>query len=137
MITRKRERYPFKRDRPNSDLAEERRGTYSYFEKTEFLQIIEITLRDSGRLKQIDDIIINDKIYENFLKYSFGVKKEVKRQNEIAFRNSYKPIKQREESRKTQLSQIQKITLDRQELNNLYKFGAMMFFNSLLISQHD
>jgi hypothetical protein len=137
LINRKIEKYPFKRGRPNSDLDEERRGAYSYFEKTEFLQIIEITLRDSERIKQIDDIVTNHKIYDDFLKYSFGVKKEVKKQNEIAFRNIYKPIKQREENKKTQLSQNQKITLDRQELNKLYKLGAMMFFNSLLFSQLD
>ena len=45
LITRKNEKFPFNRGRPNSDLAEGRRGAYSYFEKTEFLQIIEITLR--------------------------------------------------------------------------------------------
>jgi hypothetical protein len=135
LITRKNKKFPFNRGRPNSDLAEERRGAYSYFVKTEFLQIIEITLRDSKRLQQIDDIVTKHKIYGDFLKYSFGVKKEVKKQNEIAFRNSYKPIKQREENKKTQLSHKQKITLGREELNKLYKLGAMMFFNSLLLSQ--
>ena len=137
LITRKKEKYPFKRGRPNSDLDEERRGAYSYFEKTEFLQIIEIILRDSERLKQIDDIVTNEKIYEDFLKYSNVLKIKVKEENEIAFRNIYKPIKQREDNRKTQLFQKHKITLERQELNKLYKFGALMFFNSLLLSQLD
>jgi hypothetical protein len=137
LITRKKEKYPFKRGRPNSELDEERRGASSYFEKTEFLQIIEIILRDSERLKQIDDIVTNDKIYEDFFKYSIGVKKEVKKQNEIAFKNTYKPIKQREQNYKNQLNQKHKITFERQELNQLYKFGAMMFFNTLLISQPD
>jgi hypothetical protein len=78
LITRKNEKFPFNRGRPNSDLVEERRGAYSYFEKTEFLQTIEITLRDSERLQQIDDIVTNHRIYEDFLKYFFGVKKKLK-----------------------------------------------------------
>jgi hypothetical protein len=137
LITRKKGKYPFKRGRPNSDLDEERRGAFSYFEKTEFLQIIEIILRDSERLKQIDDIITNEKIYEDFLKYSNVLKIKVKEENEIAFRNIYKPIKQRDENKNTQSIQKNNNTLDRQELNILYEFGTMMFFNSLLLSQSD
>lgn len=160
LITRKKEKYPFKRGRPNSDLAEERRGAFSYFEKTEFLQIIEIILRDSERLKKIDDNVIHDKVFQDFIRYAYEVKKEEKEQNEIAFRNSYKPIKQKEESNNSKKEKLHKlsknqdliskfnnkteklvqkhnINLERDELNILYKNGALMFFNSLLLSQLD
>ena len=160
LLTRKKGKYPFRRGKPNSDLAEERRGSLSYYEKTEFLQIIEIILRDSERLKKIDDIVTNEKVYKEFLKYAHEVKKGEKEQDEIAFKNSYKPIKQIDESsnnskkvkplktsknqdllkfnnRKTQLVQKHIIALDRPELNILYKSGALMFFNSLLLSQLD
>jgi hypothetical protein len=40
-------------------------------------------------------------------------------------------------NRKTQLVQKHIIALDRPELNILYKNGALMFFNSLLLSQLD
>ena len=99
-------------------------------------------------------------MYKEFLKYAHEVKKREKEQDEIAFKNSYKPIKQRDESsnnskkvkprktsknqdllkfnnRKTQLVQKHIIALDRPELNILYKSGALMFFNSLLLSQSD
>ena len=137
LVSRKKDKFPFPRGRPNSDLAEERRGAYSYYEKTEFLQIMEIILRDAERLKKIDGIVTNDKIYQEFLKYSSEVKKGEKEKNEIAFKNSYKPIKQRDENRNTQLIQKDNNTLDRQELNILYELGTMMFFNSLLLSQLD
>ena len=161
LITRKKEKYPFKRGRPNSDLAEERRGAFSYFEKTELLQIIEIILRDSERLKKIDDNVTHDKVYQEFVTYAYGVKKEVKQRNEIAFRNSYKPIKHKEESNNSKKEKLHKISknqdliskfnnnkteklvqeyninLERDELNILYKNGALMFFNSLLLSQLD
>lgn len=137
LVSRKKEKFPFPRGRPNSDLAEERRGANSYLEKTDFLQIIEIILEDSQRLKKIDDIITNNKIYHEFLKYAYEVKKQEKDQNEIVFKNSYRPIKEKEENRKTRLGHKHNITLDRPELNILYKAGAMMFFNSLLLSQLD
>ena len=76
LITRKKEKYPFKRGRPNLDLDEETRGAYSYFEKTEFLQIIDSILEDSKRLKKIDNIVTNDEVYKEFLKYAHEVKKE-------------------------------------------------------------
>lgn len=161
LLTRKIEKFPFNRGRPNSDLAEERRGAYSYYEKTEFLQIIEIILMDSERLKKIDDNVTHDKVYQEFVTYAYGVKKEVKQRNEIAFRNSYKPIKHKEESNNSKKEKLQKISknqdliskfnnnkteklvqkynidLERDELNILYKNGALMFFNSLLLSQLD
>ena len=160
LLTRKNDKYPFSRGKPNSDLAEERRGSPSYYEKSDILQIINIILEDSERLKKIDDIVTNDKVYQKFVKYAHEVKKEEKGQDEIAFKNSYKPIKQIEESsnnskkvkshtiskyqdslkfnnRKTRLVQNHIITLDRPELNILYKNGALMFFNSLLLSQSD
>ena len=37
-------------------------------------------------------------MYKEFLKYAHEVKKGEKEQDEIAFKNSYKPIKQRDES---------------------------------------
>ena len=45
-------------------------------------------------------------------------------------------IKEKEKNRKTPLADKHKITLDKPELNILYKAGAMMFFN-LLLSQSD
>ena len=92
LLTRKTEKYPFSRGRPNLDLAEERRGSLSYYEKYAILQIIDIILNDSERLKKIDDIVTNDKAYQEFVRYVYGVKKEEKEQNEIAFRKSYSPI---------------------------------------------
>ena len=79
LLTRKKEKYPFRRGKPNSDLAEERRGSLSYYEKSDILQIIDIILEDSERLKQIDNIVTNDKVYKEFLKYSHEVKKEKRR----------------------------------------------------------
>ena len=161
LITRKNEKYPFRRGKPNSDLAEERRGSPSYREKSDILQIIDIILKDSERLKKIDDIVTNDKIYQEFLRYAYEVKKEEKEQNEIAFKNSYKPIKHKEESNNSKKEKLHKISknqdliskfnnnkteklvqkhninLERDELNILYKNGALMFFNSLLLSQLD
>ena len=137
LISRKKGKFPFPRGRPNSDLAEERRGANPYREKTEFLQIIELILEDSQRLKKIDDIISNNQIYHDFVKYAYDVKTQEKNQNEIAFKNSYRIIKEKEKNRKTPLADKHNITLDKPELNILYKAGAMMFFNSLLLSQSD
>ena len=57
------------RGRPNSDLDEERRGAFSYYEKSEILQIIDIILEDSERLKKIDDNVTHDKVYQESNQY--------------------------------------------------------------------
>ncbi|HET7642405.1 MAG TPA: hypothetical protein VFK40_02765 [Nitrososphaeraceae archaeon] len=106
-------------------------------EKTDFLHIIEIILEDSQRFTKIDDIVTNNKIFPEFLKYVYEVKKQEKDINEIAFKNSYRPIQQREENKKTQLTDKQNITLDKSDKIILYKSGAMMFFNSLLLFRLD
>ena len=101
------------------------------------LKIIELILKDSQRLKKIDDSITNNKIYHEFLKYVYEVKKQEKNQNETAFKNSYRMIKEKEKNRTIPLEDSHNITLEEPELNILYKAGAMMFFNSLLLSQSD
>jgi hypothetical protein len=160
LLTRKKEKYPFRRGKPNSDLAEERRGSLSYYEKSDILQIIDTIIKDSERLKKIDDNVIHEKVFQDFIRYVYEVKKEEKEQNEIAFKNSYKTIKQKEESNNSKKEKLHKlsknqdlismfnnktktlvqkhnINLERDELNILYKNGALMFFNSLLLSQLD
>ena len=63
-----------------------------------------------SRLKKIDDNVTHDKVYQEFVTYAYGVKKEVKQRNEIAFRNSYKPIKHKEENNNSKKEKVHKIS---------------------------
>lgn len=166
LMTRKSKKYPFRRGKPNSNLAEERRGSPSIYEQSDIQEIIDIILSDSVRLKKIDDIVTTHEIFPKFLNYSFERMFKQMKQNETSFRNSYKPIitnKKLKDLDKSNFSKKSKNewilaknldnekinnlsekytnkyknNLSRQQLNGLYVSGLLNFFNSFPLSQRD
>src|ERR671911_176923 len=73
LLERHNEKYPFKRGRPNSNLAKERRGKPVYYADSDIQKIFDSIITDSKIIEQIDDIITNQEIFPKFLKYSFEV----------------------------------------------------------------
>ena len=136
LLNKKNEKFPYKRGRPDSSLAEERRGRHSYREKSDLSEILDMILKDSKCLEKIDSKVTCNEIFPNYLKYAYNVKNEENRLNKKAFQNSYKPIRENEKSDfSIKKSNNDNIILDRQELNILYRAGALIFFNSLSLSQ--
>ena len=158
-------KFPFSRGRPNSNsnLAKERRGKPTYGTESDIQKIFDSIIKDSKILGQIDDIVTNHEIFPKFLNYSFQVYFKEMKEDETAFRNSYKAIimnhkLQHLEKNKTpnnqwilakdmnknkikELSQKYarkyKNKLGRQQLNAIYMTGLLMYFNLLLDSQQD
>lgn len=158
-------KYPFSRGRPNSNsnLAKERRGKPRYYTESDIQKIFDSIIKDSKILGQIDDIVTNHEIFPKFLNYSFGVYFKEMKEDETAFRNSYKPIimnhklqhleknklsnnqwilaKDMNKNKIKELSQKYthryKTTLNRQILNIIYMAGLSMYLKSLCISQQD
>jgi hypothetical protein len=157
------EKYPFGRGRPNSNLAKERRGKPRYYTESDIQKIFDSIIKDSKIVKQIDDIITNHEIFPKFLNYSFGVYFKEMKENETAFRNSYKAMimnhklqhleknklpnnqwilakdlnknKIKELSRK--YTYVYKDNLNRQLLNIIYMAGMCMYLESIRVSQQD
>ena len=158
-------KYPFSRGRPNSNsnLAKERRGKPRYYTVSDIQKISDSIIKDSKILGQIDDIVTNHEIFPKFFNYSFGVYFKEMKENETAFRNSYKPIimnhklqhleknnvannqwifaKDIDKNKIKELSQKYahryKTNLNRQSLNILYMAGLSMYLESVRISQQD
>jgi len=158
------EKYPFSRGRPTSNLAKERRGKPRYYTESDIQKIFDSIIKDSKILRQIDDIVTNHEIFPKFLNYSFGVYFKEMKEDETAFRNSYKPIivnhklqhleknklatnqwifaKDLDNNKIKELSQkyahrYKSNLKNRQLLNILYMAGLSMYLESLRISQQD
>ena len=91
LLERQNKKYPFRRGRPTS-ILKERRGKPTYYTESDIQKIFDSILKDSKIIKQIDGIVTNHEIFPKFIKYSFGVYFKEMKENETAFRNSYKPI---------------------------------------------
>ena len=92
LLKKQNGKYPFSRGRPTSNLAKERRGKPTYYTESDIQKIFDSIIKDSKILGQIDDIVTNHEIFPKFLNYSFGVYFKEMKEDETAFRNSYKPI---------------------------------------------
>jgi hypothetical protein len=163
LLERHNEKYPFRRGRPNSNLAEERRGKPVYYADSDIQKIFDSIIKDSKLLKQIDDIVTNHEIFPLFLNYSFEVYFKEMKEDETAFKNSYKPLiqnhklqsfeknkidnnqwilaKDLDKNKIKELSQkythVYKTNLNRQLLNIIYMAGLSMYLESIRISQQD
>ena len=163
LLKRHNEKYPFSRGRPSSNLANERRGKPRYYTESDIQKIFDSIIKDSKVIRQIDDIVTNHEIFPKFLNYSFGVYFKEMKEDETAFRNSYKPIimnhklqhleknnvannqwifaKDIDKNKIKELSQKYahryKTNLNRQSLNILCMAGLSMYLESVRISQQD
>jgi hypothetical protein len=153
------EKYPFRRGRPNSNLAKERRGKPKYYTESERQKIFDSIIKDTKIVKQIDDLVTNHEIFPKFIKYSLETMfKEIKK-DEKAFRNSYKPIitnkplhlldkseivnnpinhwifpENLDKKKIKKLSKYYGLKYNRQQLDILYLTGFLLYIKSLLIS---
>ena len=166
LLNRIDKKYPFSRGRPDSSLADERRGKPGYYTESQIQEVFYSITKDSKILGRIDDIITSHEVFPKFLKYSFEIYFKQMKENETSFRNSYKPIiakyklkdldknnlsnesnnqwifaKELDDNKIIELSEKYtrkyKNKIGRQQLNILYKSGALLYFNSLLDSQQD
>jgi hypothetical protein len=161
LLERHNEKYPFKRGRPNSNLAKERRGKPVYYADSDIQKIFDSIITDSKIIERIDDIVTNHEIFPKFLNYSLEVYFKEMKEDETAFRNSYKPIimnhklqhlennklannqwilaKDMDKNKIKELSRKYihryKDNLNRLQLNIIYMAGLFKYFESLRISQ--
>ncbi|MFL6320172.1 MAG: hypothetical protein ACJ71P_03850 [Nitrososphaeraceae archaeon] len=89
-LQNKREKFPYPKGRPLADIkksgiAEERRGSESYYEPSRIKELINIVLNDPKSIEQIDNVILKSEQFYRFLKYSFEVYLYQMNQNEKAF----------------------------------------------------
>ena len=71
LLEPKRSNIPFPRGRPKSDtrITDERRGRFSYYERSRIKVIIDEVLNDIESINKIDNAILNSEMFYRFLKY--------------------------------------------------------------------
>lgn len=92
----KRDRFPFRRGRPNSDekisgMAKERRGALSYYTHSQIRSIVDEILKDPKSRELIERTILNSEKFRNFAKYNYEAYLYQMKENEQAFRNTMSP----------------------------------------------
>jgi hypothetical protein len=95
LLQNKRSGFPFPRGGPTNDLAEERKGRFSYYELPEIRKIIDKIIIDPKTIKQINNAILAKDLLYRFLKYSFKTHFHQLKENESAFITSMGPSIQR------------------------------------------
>jgi len=96
LLENKKEKFPYPRGRPPADInksgiAEERRGSESYYKSSRTKELIDLVLKDPKSIEQIDNAILNSEQFYSFLKYSFKVYLYQMKEDEKAFMNVMKP----------------------------------------------
>ena len=154
-------KYPYRRGRPNSNLAKERRGRPTYYTESDIQRIFDSIINDKKLLQKIDDNVTSHEIFPKFLNYSFNTMLKEIKIDETAFRNSYKPVlinkihyleknnlsatewilpKDLDKNKIKELSRkyTQRYTtkLNREQLNILYMAGFFRYCESLRSQQN-
>jgi hypothetical protein len=91
LLDPKRDDFPFPKGRPGSDLAEERRGRFSYYEQSKIKAILDEIIKDPEVVRSIDNEILKNPLLYRSLKYYFETHFYQMRENETAFLNTQKP----------------------------------------------
>jgi hypothetical protein len=93
MLVPKRDKFPFPRGRPSSniDLDEERKGRSSHYEGSKVKNILDEVLKDPEVISTIDNEILKSDLFCRFLRYSFEAAFYQMKEDEEGFLNSFKP----------------------------------------------
>jgi hypothetical protein len=96
LLEHKRDNFPFPRGSPKSDektsgIADERRGTLSYYTPSRIRSIIDEILSDPKSIESIDKAILHSKVFYSFAKYYYEVCLYQMKEDEQAFLNTMSP----------------------------------------------
>jgi hypothetical protein len=157
-LEHKGDKFPFPRGKPrsNTKLADERRGRFSYYERSRIIQIIEEVLKDKEFFSKIDNAVTKSDIFPKYRKYSIEVGLHQFRENQQAFLNTYKPAIKKyglkciepnipyinakdvtdDVIKKTAIHLAVDIKLTGNEKNALYTTGGILFFDQIMQMQN-
>jgi hypothetical protein len=94
LLDRKHDDFPFRVGRPSSQsyLADERRGRLSYYKPSRIKKAIDETLHDEKAIESINRSLLGNKLFYEFLKYSWATTLYQMKQSEESFLNTFKTV---------------------------------------------